>query len=94
MRKLALLAATLVAVVAASPASSHNAGHVFLPDGTCLNVGSFKDAPLVGQGAPQDALGELDLIADPKNGVDTSDQYGARYAADQGNTPILPSGCP
>lgn len=94
MRKLALLAATLVAAVAASSASAHNAGHIFLPDGTCLNVGSFKDAPLVGQGAPQDALGELDLIYDPKNGLDTSDQYGARYAADQGNTPTLPGGCP
>jgi len=93
MRKLALLAATLVATFAASPASAHNAGHVILRDGTCLNVGSFKDAPLVGQGAPQDALHELDLISDPKNGVDTSDQYGARYAADQGGTPILPGGC-
>jgi hypothetical protein len=93
MRKLALLAATIVAAVAAASASAHNAGHIVLPDGTCLNVGSFKDGPLVGPGAPQDALGELDL--EPGQGtVDTSDQYGARFAADQGNTPILPSGCP
>jgi hypothetical protein len=90
---LALLAAMIVAAVASASASAHNAGHIFLPDGSCLNVGSFKDAPLVGRGAPQDALGELDL--EPGQGtVDTSDQYGARYAADQGNTPILPSGCP
>jgi hypothetical protein len=25
---------------------------------------------------------------------DTSDQYGARYAADQGNSAILPGDCP
>ena len=93
MRKLALLFATLVAAAGASTASAHNAGHIFI-DGRCLEVGSNKDAPLVGQGAPQNALGELDLIFDPKNGVDLSDQYGARWAAIQGNTPILPGNCP
>jgi hypothetical protein len=93
MRKLALLVAMLLAAAGASTASAHNAGHIYL-DGRCLEVGSSKDAPLVGQGAPQDALGELDLIYDPKNGVDLSDQYGARLAAIQGNTPILPGNCP
>ena len=85
MRKLALLFATVAAAAGVSSASAHNAGHIFI-DGRCLEVGSNKDAPLVGQGAPQNALGQLDLIYDPKNGVDVTDQYGARWAAIQGNT--------
>ena len=30
--------------------SAHNAGHIFLPDGTCVLLGSFQEAPLVGAG--------------------------------------------
>jgi len=93
MRKLALLVVTLVAAVAASSAPAHNAGHIFI-DGRCLEVGSNKEGPFVGQGAPQNALGQLDLIYDPRSGVDVSDQYGARWAATRGNTPILPGNCP
>jgi hypothetical protein len=96
MRKLALLFSTLAAAVAGigvSAASAHNAGHIFL-DGRCLGVGSDKEAPFVGQGAPQNGIGQLDLIYDPVNGVDVSDQYGARWAATRGNTPILPGDCP
>jgi hypothetical protein len=93
MRKLALLVAALVAAIGAVSASAHNAGHIYI-DGRCLEVGSSKEAPLVGQGAPQNALGQLDLIYDPQNGVDVSDQYGARWAAIQGSTPILPGNCP
>ena len=93
MRKLALLLATFAAIVGASSASAHNAGHIFI-DGRCLEVGSSKEAPVVGQGAPQNALGQLDLIYDPANGVDVSDQYGARWAATRGSTPILPGSCP
>jgi hypothetical protein len=93
MRKLALLVAALVAVVGAASASAHNVGHIYI-DGRCLEVGSSKEAPVVGRGAPQNALGQLDLIYDPQNGVDVSDQYGARWAAIQGNTPILPGNRP
>ena len=59
-----------------------------------LEVGSFKDTPIVGAGDPNqspgsdNAPGQLDLI--PGNG----DQYGARYAADQGNSRLLPGACP
>ena len=92
-----LLPALAIAITCLGPgagaASAHNAAHIFI-DGRCLEVGSSKDAPLVGPGAPQDALGELDLIYDPKNGVDVSDQYGARLAAIKGNTPLLPGNCP
>ena len=52
-------------------------------------IGSFKDAPLIG---PNDAKTQLDLI--PRDAEPPFDEYGASYAAFQGNTPILPSGCP
>jgi hypothetical protein len=84
-RGLAAIALALVAVlVSALPAGAHNAGHFFLPDGTCQQVGSFLPAPLVGSDKSQ-----LDLIpATPQ------DEYGTSFAAFQGNTPLLPGGCP
>ena len=93
MRKLALLFAAAAFAVPAS-ASAHNAGHIFL-DGRCLEVGSDKEAPIVGAGNPhQTDSGQLDLIYDPRSGADVTDQYGARWAAIRGNTPILPGNCP
>jgi hypothetical protein len=94
MRKLALLPIMLVALWGAAGASAHNAAHFFLPDGTCRDVGSNKEAPIVGAGNPQQtAGGQLDLLSDPRNGVDNSDQYGARWAAE--NSPqLLPGNCP
>jgi hypothetical protein len=78
------LAATIATVILLpAGALGHNAGHIILPSGECLDVGSNKEAPLVGQDKTQ-----LDLIPGP------GDQYGARYAAVQGNTPILPGNCP
>ena len=89
MRKLALLATLLVALCGATTASAHNAAHVILPDGTCLNVGSGKEAPLVPEQNPNrlDSTGQLDLV--PGSG----DQYGARFAANQSPT-LLPGDCP
>lgn len=89
MRKRLLLGGMLLALVAAPSASAHNAGHIILPDGRCLDVGSNKEAPVVAAAAPGDLpTGQLDLI--PGSG----DQYGARFAAVQGNTRILPGECP
>jgi hypothetical protein len=74
-------------------AGAHNAAHFFLPDGTCHEVGSDKDAPKVGDGNPNQSPGsnnlpgQLDLI--PGNG----DQYGARYAAEHSGR-LLPGNCP
>jgi hypothetical protein len=94
MRKLALLFVLLVALVAATTASAHNAAHFYLPNGTCHEVGSDKEAPSVGAGNPnQTNTGQLDLLSDPKNGVDTSDQYGARWAAEHSDR-LLPGDCP
>ena len=94
MRTLALTAALLAAAVVASTASAHNAAHLYLPDGTCHEVGSNKESPVVGAGNPNRTDGgQLDLLADPKNGVDTSDQYGARWAAEHADR-LLPGNCP
>jgi hypothetical protein len=84
-RRLATLMSVGVAgLVLVLPAGAHNAGHFILPDGTCHQVGSFTEAPLVGQDKTQ-----LDLIP-----TTPQDEYGTSFAAFQGNTPILPGGCP
>jgi hypothetical protein len=91
MRSSALFAALVAAATLASTAAGHNAGHVILPDGTCIDVGSFKSAPYVSANNPHVNTstdpGRLDL--EPGSG----DQYGARFAADQGQTPIAPKWC-
>jgi hypothetical protein len=90
----AMMVSALAAVaIPAGLAGAHNAAHFFLPDGTCHEVGSNRDAPIVGAGNPNQSPGsnnlpgQLDLI--PGNG----DQYGARYAADQ-SPRLLPGNCP
>jgi hypothetical protein len=89
---LAAVACLGVIALAAGPAAAHNAAHFNLPDGTCHEVGSNKDAPTVGAGNPNQSPGynqpgQLDLIPGP------GDQYGARWAAE--NSPqLLPGNCP
>jgi hypothetical protein len=86
---LAVLITVLASLMIVSVASAHNAGCIILADGQYLNVGSSKDAPVVGDGNPhQLSNGQLDLIPGP------GDQYGARFAADQGNSAVLPGECP
>jgi hypothetical protein len=95
MKRSILVAVATIATVTvpASLAGAHNAAHFVLPDGTCHEVGSDNDAPIVGDGNPNQSPGsnnlpgQLDLI--PGNG----DQYGARYAADQ-SPRLLPGNCP
>jgi hypothetical protein len=86
-RSLLAVVATSGALVCAGAAQAHNAGHFYLPDGSCHAIGSFKAAPLVGADRTQ-----LDLI--PETPTVPFDEYGASFAAFQGNTPILPGGCP
>ena len=62
----------------AGAALAHNAGHIHLPTGECQNVGSGKHAH-----NPE----QQDKIPGP------GDQYGARWAAEQGETPIFPRHC-
>ena len=82
-------AAVLVAaaMVPSLPAGAHNAGHLVRPDGTCLEVGSFRPAPLVGPDREQ-----LDLM--PETPSPPFDEYGASFAAFRGGTPLEPGPCP
>jgi hypothetical protein len=82
--KAALVAGALV-VALAQPAAAHNVGHVVLPTGTCVEIGSFKS---VFPGP--DKTTPLDLI--PETGPPL-DEIGTSFAAWQGNTPILPGPC-
>jgi hypothetical protein len=92
----ALVLAIASSLLLTGIASAHNAGHIILPDGTCLEVGSIKESPKVSESNPHRIL----IISDggPEWHLDlidgSGDQYGARYAAEQGNTPILPGECP
>jgi hypothetical protein len=84
MKRIIVAFAGVLAVVA-SPivAGAHNAGHVFLPDGTCLLIGSFRSAPLVGQDRTQ-----LDLIPETTN--PPFDEFGVSFVGANGQTPIFP----
>jgi hypothetical protein len=88
MRRKRAVTSVAVAVILAlqlltsSVTFAHNAGHFFL-NGRCINLGSLKPGPFVGPNKEQ-----LDLIEGP------GDQFGVRYAADKGLTPVLPGECP
>jgi hypothetical protein len=75
-----VLSVVLIPVLAAA----HNAGHLFLPDGTCLQVGSFREAPIVGPDGVQ-----LDLVPETPQ-----DEYGVSFVGKSGQTPIFPGPCP
>jgi hypothetical protein len=80
-----IVALSLVAVPAVG--SAHNLGHFTLPDGSCQQIGSGKEAPLVGKDRTQ-----LDLV--PQTANPPRDEYGASFVGFSGNTPILPGPCP
>jgi hypothetical protein len=65
---------------------AHNVGH-FTLNGSCHEIGSVKEAPLVGQERTQ-----LDLV--PETANPPRDEYGASFVGFQGNTRILPGPCP
>ena len=74
----------LVALIAVPmAANAHNAGHLFLPDGTCQLIGSFRDAPLVGKDRTQ-----LDLVPETPN--PPFDEIGVSFVGFHGGTPIFP----
>jgi hypothetical protein len=94
MRKRIMTVAFLGALfmlLLAGPASAHNAAHVNLPTGVCVNVGSFESVTLP-DGAQAGSIVEdgekhLDLIEG------SGDQYGARLAAEH-SPAVEPRGCP
>ncbi len=76
-------AAVLLALAAAPVAGAHNAGHLVLPGGACVEVGSFESVfPGPDKTAP------LDLIP-----ATLPDEIGTSFAAWQGKTPLLPGSC-
>jgi hypothetical protein len=75
---LIVMAVILALMVVVGSAMAHNAGHIHLPTGECVDVGSGKHAH-----NPE----QQDHIPGP------GDQYGARYAAEMGNTPIWARHC-
>ena len=82
----ALGAAVSAAALLPIPASAHNAAHMELPGGSCINIGSGKSVILPDNAnAYTTALGERDLIPSTA----TRDEIGARFAVEQGNTPLL-----
>ena len=87
----AALAAGLTAVaILPISASAHNAGHIILPSGECLNVGGNNSVSLPDSAqAYTNANGERDLIPGTPG-----DEIGARFAAEQGNSRVLPRPCP
>jgi hypothetical protein len=98
MRRLMLLGTIVVAavVVAATPAGAHNAGCVQTGNGDWVAVGSGEEAPFVPEQNPNrnttvgSDFGRLDLQPEGPG-----DQYGARFAADQGNSAVeRPNLCP
>lgn len=85
-RVLAVAALVVTSLGLAGPASAHNAGHLTLPSGECLEVGSFRDAPLVGPDKVQ-----LDLVPETSN--PPFDEFGVSYVGFEGRTPIAPGPC-
>ena len=97
MRRLTLFSGLVAAAVAfaVAPASAHNAGCVQAGNGEWVFVGSNENGPFVPEQNPNrnetpgSNFGRLDLQEGP------GDQYGARYAADQGHSAVeLPTQCP
>lgn len=74
----ALVTALLATALTGATVTAHNAGHIHLPTGDCLDVGSGK----------HNTNPAVDRYPDT-----SGDEYGARWAADQGQTVIYPRFC-
>lgn len=88
MRRLTLMvAAGSMALALALPAaaSAHNRGLVWLPSGDCVQVGSLKSLWVPGKDAYQDLY--------PADGGYPNDEYGASFAALQGNSAVEKGAC-
>jgi hypothetical protein len=81
----AVLLLTASALFVASTASAHNRAHIILPSGECIIVGSEKSVTL-----PDGTL--LDLR--PETPWNVADEFGASFAADEGNSRLQKGPCP
>jgi len=86
-RSFVILAAAVAAIAMPIVAAAHNAGHLTLPDGSCQEVGSFREAPRVGADRTQ-----LDLV--PQTPNPPRDEYGVSFVGFWGNTGIRAGACP
>ena len=88
MRRAVLIVASGFAfIIMPVIATAHNVGHLTLPDGTCHQVGSGREAPLVGPDRTQ-----LDLV--PATPNPPRDEYGVSFVGYGGQTSISPGPCP
>lgn len=85
-RSLVALAAAAVLLATPSAVSAHNAGHIILPDGTCHEIGSFKDAPVVGKDRVP-----LDLV--PQTPNPPFDEFGVSFVGFWQLSEIRPGPC-
>ena len=85
-RTFIVFAGALAIVALPIIATAHNAGHIFLPDGSCQNLASGRHGPLVGQDKTP-----LDLMPETSR-----DEFGVSFvgASGRGNSPVLPGFCP
>ena len=81
----AMLVAAALTLPVAQVAAAHNAGHVILPSGECLEIGAFND---VWPGPDKDTA--LDLIPETSY---PRDEIGVSFAAWQGHVPFYPGPC-
>lgn len=79
----ALVLATALTLALAPAASAHNRGHLILPNGQCIIVGSEKSVTL-----PDGTM--LDLRPETPD----ADEIGTAFAAEQGNSAIEKGPCP
>lgn len=85
MRKLTLIVVLGLLVLAfPAAASAHNRGLIWTPNGDCVQVGSLKSVAL-----PDGSW--LDLRPETAYPLD---EYGASYAADEGNSAVEKGQCP
>jgi hypothetical protein len=86
----ALALASTVVTLSAAPAAAHNAGCVLTGNGEYVFVGSNNDSPTVSEQNPNssyDPSRDANVL-DLQPQTPGSDQYGTRYAADQGDSAV------
>jgi hypothetical protein len=92
----AIALASMVAALGAGTAGAHNAGCVLNGNGDYVFVGSNRDSPAVPDQNPNSSYDAIrgGTYLDLQPQTPGSDQYGARYAADQGHSAVVrPSVC-
>jgi hypothetical protein len=86
----ALALASSLMMLGAGTAGAHNAGCVLNGNGEYVFVGSNKGSPGVPEQNPNSSYDPIrdGNFLDLQPGTPGSDQYGARYAADQGGSTV------